>query len=385
MTSAAKSFCLSWDDPAAMGDGRAFSAEIRGLLAEVQPAAAIVVFASGLSQAALATLAHQYAALRPGVAAVFVGGTAVFTEAGPPRSATTVAGLAFRGEPAHAWSLTESTADAQQRGLRRAIPDARRPSDLALMFCEPGGFDAGLLELLRHEKLPPCILGAGIAAQPEVLLVTEESAVQAGPTGLLVVPGGAKALSLVSSPACRLLLPPRPITRGRAGLVSEIAHQPALEVLELAGSSLDTQPLILALVSAAPKVEGRAPELLVYGIQGVDPARGAVFISPEVEPGMHIAFAVTDAAAAHVDLERRVSELSRDVQGSLPRCGLYFTSPARAVNPYGSLEADCRTLQARFPDLPWLGMVGSFALAPHAGLPAVHSHAGVFALFTSPS
>ena len=42
-------------------------------------------------------------------------------------------------------------------------------------------------------------------------------------------------------------------------------------------------------------------------------------------------------------------------------------------------------VEARFGEIPWIGLFSSFEIAPHGGEPALQLYTGVVGLFTSPS
>jgi small ligand-binding sensory domain FIST len=229
------------------------------------------------------------------------------------------------------------------------------------------------------------VLGAGTPGGAPIFAVDREGEIGAGSIGALLTLGLSPARVRVS-PACRLLMPLRPITESRGPLVVSIAGEPALDVLESIGSELQGQPLVLGVL-APPEgdaEEGRT-ELAVRGIQGVDPGRRALVLSGDIRPGTRFAFAVRDAAASRSDLERATRELGRELQGSAPLFAVFMTCASRGAALYGSPDVDVRVLRASFPELPIVGLHSAFEIAPHAGRTTLHYYTGVLGVFTAPS
>jgi len=189
-----------------------------------------------------------------------------------------------------------------------------------------------------------------------------------------------------ASPACRLLMPHRPITAARGPLLLEIGGEPALDVLKDVAEDLKGQPLILTVLAPETTPDDAArSELLVRGIQGVDPSRRAILLTGELEVGWRVAFAIRDAAAARSDLELCVRELGRDAGGAAPLFGMYVSCASRGTSLYASPDVDLRILRGRFPELPWIGLHSAFEIAPFQGRANVHFYTGVVGLFTRPS
>jgi len=209
--------------------------------------------------------------------------------------------------------------------------------------------------------------------------------VESGSIGGLLLRGLTPA-RVRASPACKLLMPLRPITQARGPILSEIAGEAALDVLESVAHHLEGQPLVLTVLAPDAEAGGGArPELLVRGIQGVDPARRAIVLSGDLKVGDRIAFAVRDGAASRADLELVTRELARETAGAAPVFGVYLNCAGRGSDLYSAPDVDLRILRDRFPDVPLVGMQSAFEIAPYAGRPAVHFYTGVLAMFTMPS
>jgi small ligand-binding sensory domain FIST len=246
------------------------------------------------------------------------------------------------------------------------------------------GFSLESLEPLLSARTAS-LIGAGTPGSAPIAAVDREGRLELGRLGALLMRGLTPA-RVRSSPACRLLTPLRPITAARGPLLLEIGGERALEVLKGAAEDLVGQPLILTMLApeTTPPDQIRG-ELIVRGIQGVDPARGAIVLSGELKVGWRVAFAVRDAASARNDLELCARELARETGGAAPAFGLYLSCAGRGSSLYGSPDVDLRVLRGRFPEVPFVGLHSAFEIAPFDGTPSVHFYTGVIALFTRPS
>jgi small ligand-binding sensory domain FIST len=229
------------------------------------------------------------------------------------------------------------------------------------------------------------VLGAGTPGGAPILAVDREGELSEGSIGALLTLGLTPARVRVS-PACRLLMPLRPITEARGPLLVSIGGEPALDVLESIGSELQGQPLVLGVL-APPESEGEQgrADLAVRGIQGVDPARRALVLSGDLRPGNRFAFAVRDASASRADLERTTRELGRELRGSAPIFAVFVSCASRGAALYGSPDVDVRVLRTTFPELPIVGLHSAFEIAPHAGRTTLHYYTAALGVFTAPS
>ncbi len=260
----------------------------------------------------------------------------------------------------------------------------------ALVFARSKGFGIESIEPLGAVK-GVTIVGGGTPGDAPLVAVGRDGSVTSGRFGALVVRRLAPAHVRVSA-ACRLLMPLSPITDSRGAAVLRIDGEPALDVLRSAAQGLEGQPLVLAVLARPePKRDMEAddeperPELLVRGIQGVDPTEGGIIVSEEARTGVRMAFAVRDPTAARSDLEAASRELERDIAGAQPLFGIFVSCAGRGTALYGSADVDVRIVRARFPDTPFVGLHSAFEIAPLAGRPAVQLYTGVMAVFCAPS
>jgi small ligand-binding sensory domain FIST len=343
-----------------------------------------IVFASGNLLSDIGGLAERLKAALPEVPLLVAGGHGVLTERGEVERESSASGMLWRG------GQTLSLAVSSEGDLTSALASALRPhaarTSTAMVFVSPRGSQNHGIDPLAALEFKS-ILGGGTAGEQQVAAIMPGRKPELGSAGALVL-SKMHGPIVVSSPACRLLMPLASITRSRGSMVLELDGEPALEVLTASAKNLPGQPLVLAALAGVAAEddddEARTP-LLVRGIQGVDPARQGVILADELRPGMRMAFAVRDAPAARSDLEVVLQRLSRETAGALPCFGLYLNCAGRGASLYGTPDVDVRLLKSRFPELPLAGMHSSFEIAPHEQVPTLQLYTGVLAMFTVPS
>jgi small ligand-binding sensory domain FIST len=340
-----------------------------------------LVFASGDLLSDIGGLAARLKMALPELPLLVVGGHGVLTERGEIERETAVSGIVWQGGQSTALAVT-SEGDVGS-ALAAALAPLSAKASTAFVFASPRGSQPHTLEPLRGLEFR-ALFGGGTAGDRQVVALMPGREPSIGSSGALVA-SNLHGPIVASSPACRLLMPLRRITKLRGPMVLEIDGEPALEVLSAAAKNLPDQPLVLAALADAPREGEERPPLLVRGIQGVDPARQGVIIAEEIKEGMRLAFAVRDAAAARIDLEAALSRLSRDAAGALPSFGVFLSCAGRGSSLYGQPDVDVRLVKARFSEIPIAGMHSSFEIAPHNGAATLQLYTGVLAMFTSPS
>jgi small ligand-binding sensory domain FIST len=352
--------------------------------AEVAGAAAGIVFVSGALLDRQESLARLFAAKDLGIPLLLVGGSGVLSERGEIEGQSAATGLVWSGGAAEIGIIDANNGeDGLFEGLQGFLSEVGNRAAVAL-FVAPGGFSPRAIQLLGQRSLGSHIFGGGAVGDPGVIAI--------GAKGELVT-GRAIAMSLRgfglprirTAHSCRLLGPLRPITRCRGSLVLEVGGEPALDVLTQIGQNLQGQPLIftvLARGASGADAEAGQPELLVRGVQGIDPQARGLVVSDEVHEGMFMTFGVRDAQAARDDLQRLSRELSRDIAGAAPLSALYVNCGGRGRSLYGRANVDTRLLRERFKDIPMAGMQSAYEIAPYGDSPSFQLYTGVLTLFS---
>lgn len=351
--------------------------------ADVPRSAAGIVFMSGALLDRQEAVGRLLSARRFGIPLLLVGGAGVLSERGELEAESAATGLVWSGGRAEIGVI-----DAGQRdeglceGLQGFLAGHGGRTAVAL-FVPPGGFTPRAVQLLGQRNFGVPIFGGGALGEPGVIAI--------GAGGELVT-GRAVAMAMHdlgvprvrTTHSCRLLAPLRPITRARGALVLEVGGEPALDALTRAGTGLSGQPLVFTVLARADAGAGDSRrELLVRGVQGVDPGARGLVVSDEAREGAWMTFGVCDGHAAQADLERLVRELYRDIAGALPLCALYVNCSGRGQNLYGRANVDTRILRERFSDIPVAGVQSAFEIAPHGETQSLQLYSGVLSLFTA--
>jgi small ligand-binding sensory domain FIST len=378
MAGSAASFAIRAESPARFATGALDAVRSVG-----RPSAGLVFLSGSLAERSR-EVAEALGQAEPALPFVVAAAAGVLSERGEIEGQSAGAGIVFSGGRPEARVATASSPDDAATALAAELATlAQKKNTTALVFAQARGFGVDSIEPLS--RIPGVqIAGAGTTGDSPVFVVQPGGRVDEGSIGALLLCGLTPA-RVRSSPACKLLMPLRQISAARGPLLLEIEGEPALDVLEGAARNVEGQPLVLTVLSPSEEPSGTRPELLVRGIQGVDPARRAIVLSGELEVGSRIAFAVRDGAASRADLELVTRELGRETAGAAPVFGVYLNCAGRGSDLYSAPDVDLRILRERFPDVPIAGMQSAFEIAPYLGHPAVHFYTGVLALFTSPS
>jgi small ligand-binding sensory domain FIST len=358
--------------------------------ADVPRSAAAIVFMSGALLDRQESVARFLSAKRIGFPVLLVGGSGVLSERGELEAETAATGLVWSGGTAEIGVLDVGD---REEGLAEALDgflSGRRGRTAVALFVPPGGVTPRAVQTLAGRAFGVPIFGGGAVGAPGVIAI--------GAGGELVS-GRAIAMAINdfgvprvrTTHCCRLLGPLRPITRARGSLVLELGGEPALDVLTRAGATLQGQPLVFTVLGRQMQgigpegsdVDTARPELLVRGVQGIDPTARGLVVSEEAREGMLMTFGVRDARTAQADLERLVRELYRDIAGALPLSAIYVNCAGRGRNLYGRANVDTRILRERFGDIPVAGVQSAFEIAPYGDAQSLQLNSGVLALFTA--
>ncbi len=348
--------------------------------ADVPRSAAGIVFVSGALLDRQESVGRLLSAKRLGIPVLLVGGSGVLSERGELEAESAATGLVWSGGTAEIGVIDASNRD---EGLCEGLAGflaGRGGRTAVALFIPPGGFTPRAVQLLAQRNFGAPIFGGGALGEPGVIAVGAGGELVTGRAVAMVVQDfGVPRVR--SSQCCRLLGSLQPITRARGSLVLELGGEPALDVLTRVGAKLQGQPLVFAVLG---RDTGEArPELLVRGVQGIDPAARGLIVSEEAREGMLMTFGVRDGRIAKEDLERIARELYRDTAGALPLCALYVSCEGRGQSLHGRPNVDTRILRERFGNIPIAGVQSSFEIAPHGETQSLQLYSSVLTLFTA--
>lgn len=343
--------------------------------------AGAMVFTSADLGERLSEVARACARELPGAPLLLANGAGVLTEQGEIEGESAAALLAWSRGRAETASL-EVGSDlntALDTWSRERI--GQRPSALMLFLRSSA---PGQSTVVPPLETPYPVIGGGAVGDPGVYAVSADGVCRTG-TGAAMLLRGLSQPVVRASPAFRLLMAPRPVTASSGGMLLSIDGEPALDVLGEVAKQLSFQPLIFAALASGEPLEGERSPVLARPVQGVDPTRRGVLISPELREGMRVAFAIKDAQLARQNLEAQCRELARELSGAAPSFGCYVNCAGRGSSLYGAADVDTRILRARFGETPMAGMQSAFELTPYQGHAAIQLFSGVVAMFGNPS
>jgi small ligand-binding sensory domain FIST len=360
---------------------------VAGFLAaveEVPRASSAILFIAGALLERHAALARLLASRNLGFPLLLVGGSGVLSERGEIEGASAATGLVWSGGTAGIGIIDSNHGDEGLReGLEGFLADAGSRAT-CMLFVPPGGFTPKAIQRLGRCSLGTHVFGGGAVGEPGVIAVGADGEVVTGRAVAMSFRGFGQT-RVRTTHSCRLLGPLRPITEARGSLVLKLGGEPALDVLTQFGHNLKGQPLVFTVLAQSATqrdaADGR-PEILVRGVQGIDPHARGLVVSDEVREGMFMTFGIRDGQAARDDLERLTRELRRDIAGAAPLSAVYVNCGGRGRSLYGRSNVDTRILRERFGEIPVAGMQSSFEIAPYGDSPSFQLYTGVVALFS---
>ncbi len=323
------------------------------------------------------------------VPTTFSVGSGVRTEEGEHEGGSAVAGILFRNGRARTVGLERDATPASPLGGELAAQvRAGGAAPSALILFGQGEFlpSQALADLGGH--LPRVALfGAGTPAS-SVWRLGPDGEIERGPVAGMAFYGGSVPIVRAST-ACKLITPLAPVTAVQGTVVLSIAGRPALSTLSSGARALHGQPLVLCVIarssSGDPTAVTSADEIIVRGIRGVDPSRGGIVVSDEVEPGMLMGFGVLDPSSSKQQLDRMLRETSRKLAGAAPQFGLMLSCYGRGKSFYPAPQVEIGLFRERFPHVPVAGALSPFEIAPFGEFATVHLYTTVVALFAAPS
>ncbi len=372
---------------------RSFNIPITSIDGLVRPLAAIrgdvptpsggLVFISGAPTQELGPIADQVRVAWKGVPACIVPAAGVLTERGEVEGAPACGGMLWSGGKVVPLVVNDG---APPSALRDAIVEIAGTRSATVILFPRSDFSPDMLDGLGAAAPGVRLFGAGTVGGP-ALTVTASGEVKRGRAVGLVLLGSAPPL-VESSAACRLLSPLRRIDETSGGMVLSIDGTPALDLLSSCAPGLrdagagGPPPVVFAALA-----DGEGDDrYVIRPVRGIDPGRRGILVGADARPGMRLAFAVRDAAAARAGLEASARSLAQQALGAAPRFAIYLTCAGRGQGLYGAPDVEARILRHRFGDLPIAGMHAAFEITPwSSGESRVALYTGVLALFRSPS
>lgn len=258
-----------------------------------------------------------------------------------------------------------------------------RGSDTHLLVPDPYSFPASVLlaHLNQHAPGTP-VLGGFASGRARTTLFRDTKVLTSGAVGVRL-PG--VAVRPVVSQGCRPVGDPYTVTGAQDGVITELAGQPPLRLLEslVSGLSPHEQQLIstgvhLGIALDEYKTELGRGDFLVRSVVAADEEAGSVQIGEPVEVGTTVQFHVRDAATADEDLR---ASLTAALEDGRPAGALLFTCNGRGRNMFGEPDHDASLAGELLGDVPLAGFFAAGELGPVGGRNFVHAFTASLALF----
>lgn len=263
--------------------------------------------------------------------------------------------------------------------------------DLVLLLADAHDLDARALARGLAACAPARVLGLGVegpgGGAAEAMVGAERA--RGGVLGVRIRCGERPSFEL--APSVRLREPLR-VGRARGNWIDELDGVAALEELrDAAGALWDDERRMLRNVLVARADEGARgagalpSAALARSVVGVDRSAGAIALAEPAREGECVAFATRDARTALEALSGAASRIRARADACAVAAGglgLALSCPRRGAELFGESGIEAAYLARAFGSLPWLGLVGSYQLAPlHSSL---MTSTGVLALLPSP-
>jgi small ligand-binding sensory domain FIST len=301
-------------------------------------------------------------------------------------------GVEYYDEPALALMLTDLPAPQFQLFNGRQPLDGR-VADSALVHVDPHTHDLPELLAELSDRTASGYLFGGLASSRGRTLHVSDAIFEGGLSGVAF--GPQVALTSRVTQGCQPVGPTRHVTACDGNLVLELDGRPALgALLSDLGVTLDQPQRALAAMrrTLAGLTDGRdvalsrggqfGTDTLVRHIIGIDPARDAVAVAEQLEPGQQLAFCRRDVDAARRDLVRICTEIREDVEAGATHIAgaVYVSCTGRGGPHFGGASAEALIVQHALGDVPLVGFFAAGEVAHHH----LYGYTGVLTVFTTP-
>ncbi|MEI8267165.1 MAG: FIST N-terminal domain-containing protein [Betaproteobacteria bacterium] len=343
---------------------------------------------------------------------------------GCPAVGVAATGVEYFDEPALALMLCELPAGSFEvfSGARALMgPDSRLSqmgvqAHTALVHADPATPDLAELVAELSERVATGYLFGGAVSARTGGAQLAQGWWQGGLSGVAFGP----QVGLVSrvTQGCQPVGPERVVTAAQGHVVTELDGQPALPLL-LRDLGIDLQdprkalPVLRAtlvgLTDADSALLGRGgqfgPDVRVRHLVGLDPARQAVAVAAETQPGMRLAFCQRHTEAARRDLVRICSEIREELETEAAeasavtgaadvvdataaqasaalaaptiRGAVYISCNGRGGPHFGAPSAELKIVQRALGDVPLVGFFAAGEIARRH----LYGYTGVLTVF----
>ncbi len=256
-------------------------------------------------------------------------------------------------------------------------------TDPHLLIPDPYSFRAHVLLAHLNEHAPGTPVMGGLASGTPggAILFRDTKVVTSGAVGVRLRD---VALRPVVSQGCRPVGDPFTVTGAQDTVITELAGQPPVQLLQnvVAGLPADEQRLIASGVLIGMAVDEYKAELtkgdfLVRPVVGADEDTGAIQVSDQVQVGTTVQFHARDAASADQDLRE---SLGRARDEGRAAGALLFTCNGRGTRMFDEPDHDAAVISDVLDGLPVAGFFAAGELGPVGGKNFMHAFTASLAL-----
>jgi len=343
-----------------------------------------LVFVSSLHARNYAVLASELSALLPdcvvaGCSAIGVIGGGREVER---REAVSVT-LARLAEPPRAFHLEALPKDDAAWQRVTGIAPAAHDGATFLLFLDPFSNDADALLARIDAVYPRAVKLGGVASGAtragEAALFYRGALLRDGVVGVALPPP--LLAHAVVAQGCRPIGDPMIITRSRESVIQELNVGRPMEALQRTFKTLAPRDQELGRHSLYVGIEMRSGahryehgDFLIREVAGFDPQTGAMAISGRCQDYQVIQFHLRDAKTAADELERRVTDVSRRLDGRDVSGALLFSCLGRGQALYGVANHDSDLLRRVLGSIPIGGFFGAGEIGPVGGKSFLHGY-----------
>ena len=300
------------------------------------------------------------------------------------REPAVVVWLAVLAQPAETFHM--DFVRTASGGVLAGYQFERGGTDLHLLFPDPYTFPTNSLlsHLNAHAPGTPVMGGlvSGAMEPGQTRLFCEGKVLESGAVGVRLP--GLQARPVVSQ-GCRPIGDPFTVTGARGALITELAGQPPLKLLERIVAGLPRQEqvlvargLLVGLAIDEYTAEYGRGDFLIRAVTGADPETGTLQVGDLVEVGRTVQFHVRDAVTADEDL--RESLLRAPAEGR-PIGALMFTCNGRGGRMFDVPDHDAVIVSDLLGGAPVAGFFAAGELGPVGGKNFLHGFTASIALF----
>jgi small ligand-binding sensory domain FIST len=261
----------------------------------------------------------------------------------------------------------------------------RDSTDLHLLLPNPHTFPTYLLfDHLNTHAPGTTVMGGLVGAAPagRTTLFYDGKVVESGAVGARVP--GLRAHPVVSQ-GCRPIGDPYTVTGAEGQLITELAGQPPLRLLEEMVARLRareqllvSQGLLLGIAIDEYKAEFGRGDFLIRALIGADEETGALEVGDVVEVGTTVQFHVRDAATADEDLRESLLSVRGRHQ---PAGALLFPCNGRGSQMFDAPNHDAAVADELLGGVPIAGFFAAGELGPIGGKNFLHGFTASLAIF----